>query len=338
MSMLIKCLITLFILLTPSFVCANQSLQSVENIKDVNSCFAGDSNTYNGFIDDSIQELKSSMGPKGAALKPKHMNKFMPEKLYKVLKRDFDCYQITYLVDDVEVKGFYLSEKLENNAKGADAEPKPLVVLNRGGNGGFGKMAKIILLARFSKIAKAGYVIMGSQYRDEDEFGGKDLLDVFEIINIAKKLPNVDPESVSMLGVSRGAMMTYMAARQLPELKSLIIWAGQSDLEQALTFRPAMENVYKARIPQYSQNKQQALQQRSAIHWVNEISSDMPILLLHGDKDKRVNVSHAQSMADRLKALNHPHQLTIYENGSHSLKKHSKQVMTEIIQWLNKNS
>lgn len=338
MSMLIKCLITLLMVLTSSFVSANQALQSVENIKDVSSCFAGDSNTYDGFIDTSLQELKSSMGRKGAALKPKHMNKFMPEKLYKALKRDFDCYQINYLVDDVEVEGFYLSEKEENDDKGVETEPKPLLVLNRGGNGGFGKMAKILLLTRFSSIAKAGYVIMGSQYRDQDEFGGKDLLDVFEIINIAKKLPNVDPESVSMLGISRGAMMTYMAARQLPELKSLIIWAGQSDLNQALTYRPAMENVYEARIPLYSQNKQQVLQQRSAIHWVNEISPDMPILLLHGDKDKRVNVNHAQMMAERLKVLNHQHQLTIYKNGSHSLKKHRKQVMTEIIQWLDKNS
>lgn len=78
--------------------------------------------------------------------------------------------------------------------------------------------------------------------------------------------------------MGHGAMMSYLAARKLPELKAVVIWAGQSDLARALTFRPAMENVYQARIPLYAENKKQVLKQRSAIHCVNELNPEMAMM------------------------------------------------------------
>ena len=187
-------------------------------------------------------------------------------------------------------------------------------------------------------ITNAGFVIFGSQYRQKDEFGGKDLKDVITLVDIAKQSPNVNKNSISMMGVSRGSMMTYMAARQLPELKSLIIWAGASDLEHGLTIRPAMARVHQARIPNYTNDKKQQLRKRSALFWANELNKKTPILLLHGDADKAVDVSQAQKMAEKLTNLNHPHKLTIYKNDGHGLRKNRKEAYAEIVKWLEQHS
>ena len=60
----------------------------------------------------------------------------------------------------------------------------------------------------------------------------------------------------------------------------------------------------------------------------------MPILLLHGDKDKRVNVEQSKALSVQLNKRNHPNKLVVYPNGDHGLIKHRKEMTQEITSWL----
>ncbi len=129
-------------------------------------------------------------------------------------------------------------------------------------------------------------------------------------------------------------MQSYLAVKRLPNIKTLIAVAGVSDAHQALIERPNMEKVYKKRIPDYEVNIQQELDKRSVTKWAHELPSNMPIFLIHGEKDRRVNVGHSIRLATVLKILEHPHKLLVYPDDNHSLTQHRRRMMSEVVSWL----
>lgn len=305
----------------------SHNLSKIEKVVNVASCFSGEKYNYNEFIDHNLKEFKASLGKRGAHLKKAMFIRRFTQDKFRLIKQNFDCQQITYDVDGVLVEGFYLRKK------GLETK-QPLLVFNRGGNGSFGRIPMISLLMNYTSIANAGYVVVGTQYREQDEFGGADINDVTTLVDIAKKLPEVDEQRVNMMGVSRGGMMTYLAAKALPDLTSIIVWAGASDLARGLTMRPEMEVVHQARIVNYEENKAEKLQQRSVLYWLDSLNPRMPILLLHGDADKAVDVSQSIVLAKKLTERHHPHKMVIYPNGDHGLTQYKKAVNKEVIDWL----
>jgi dipeptidyl aminopeptidase/acylaminoacyl peptidase len=264
-----------------------------------------------------------------------------PEQRFNSLKAKLVCKNFSYEVDGFTVEGYYVKPSNASNKK------LPLVVYNRGGNAGFGYVNFGKKLQLISDIAMQGYVVIGSQYRGassrsisnngQDEFGGKDINDVLKLIEIAKEIPEADTSNIGMVGWSRGVMQSYIASKSIPSLKTLIAVAGNSDTEKALIWRPKMEKVYKTRVPNFDKNRASELESRSVIKWLDKIPATMSILLLHGDKDKRVNVEQSKSLAIQLEARKHPHKLVIYPNDNHGLVRHRKEMTHEILSWLKNN-
>lgn len=325
----------LITLLSNSALAKEESmLSNINSIVSNQSCFAGERSNYEGFIKYSLKEIKRSFGRKVSRLTVDILKRRLSQSRFEDLRNSYDCQLFTYKVDNISVGGFYLNSKAKNTQKISPL--KPLMIFNRGGNGDFGRITLLTML-RNTPIVDAGYVVMASQYRQEDEFGGKDLNDVLDLVTIGKSLPIVNSSSVHMMGVSRGGMMTYMAARKLKTLKSIIVWAGPTNLEGLLPLRPEMERVYQARIPNYKNQKSTELSKRSVINWSKELDPNLPILILHGDADKAVDVTHATTFAKQLEKNNQPHKLVVYENDDHGLRKNNKQAYNEIIQWMNNN-
>jgi hypothetical protein len=50
-----------------------------------------------------------------------------------------------------------------------------------------------------------------------------------------------------------------------------------------------MERVFSVRMPEYATRKSELLAQRSVLRWAEELPRDMPILMLHGSSDERVD-------------------------------------------------
>ncbi len=114
-------------------------------------------------------------------------------------------------------------------------------------------------------------------------------------------------------------MQTWLAAKQWPELDALVIIAGVEDLVAEQSYRPDMENVFKARIPDYASNKTAALQ-HSVSTFLPQIRADVPVLIVHGDQDKQVAVRNAHKIAQQLSARKQPHQLLIIPGRDHRLR------------------
>ena len=252
----------------------------------------------------------------------------VPVKAFDFARSAFDCHVITYASGDHVVAGYLVRPKADT-AAGA----LPLLVYNRGGNGDFGRLDGLQLFQTLLPLAKAGHVVVASQYRDADEFGGQDVDDVMRLIDLARTLPGVDRNRVFLLGQSRGAMTSYLVARRRSDIAAMATIAGPTDLAAGLAWRPGMERVYRARIPGYADDPQGALRARSALHWAEQLPARLPVLLLHGDADDRVSVEDSRAMAARLHQLDRPHKLVVYAGDDHGLRQNRRAAHAEILAW-----
>lgn len=252
----------------------------------------------------------------------------VPAKAFAFARSAFDCRIVTYASGEHTVTGYVVRPKA-----GETSHKLPLLVYNRGGNGVYGRLDSLQVVLKLLPLAKAGHVVVASQYRDSDEFGGKDVDDITRLIDLSLAMPGVDEGRIFLLGQSRGAMMSYMVARRRGDITAIATIGGVSDLFAGLAWRPEMERVYRARIPRYESDKQAALEARSAIRWAEQLPPGMPVLLLHGEADDRVDVQDARAMAARLRQLERPHKLVVYPGDDHGLQQNGRNARAEILDW-----
>lgn len=294
------------------------------------SCFSGTRSSYDSWAASAIRRNEDA--------DPAMFRKRFPEAEYETYKKTLDCNFIAYPVGDLTVRGVYVRPQRH---EGGDL---PVLIVNRGGNGPFGAWNFNRLFHRVLPLARAGYVVIGSQYRGSrkgddpsvygaDEFGGDDINDVLALFELVDRLPGADASRIGMYGWSRGGFMALMAATRIDRLKAIAVGGTPTDLAAELAVRPEMEQVFRARIPNYDENKHAALEARSAVHWADAIDADLPILILHGERDDRVSLNSALKLAETLRALQHPHKLVTYEGGSHGLLERNGEVIDELLTW-----
>lgn len=299
------------------------------------NCFSGPFSSYDGFVS-MLKRMKPNNPNMGAMI-----HQSMPRVVFEQFQQHLHCEQFVYDVDGVKAVGYLVQPKQ------AAVKSLPVLVYNRGGNGKTGALTFSNVLSQLMPLAAQGYVVFASNYRGEhnqlklppeqvgkDEFGGADVADVLAFKTMLAQVPAANPEHVAMMGHSRGGMQTWLAAKQWPELDALVIIAGVTDLAAELQYRPDMENVFKARIPDYATHKTAALQQRSVSHFLPQIRADLPVMIVHGDKDERVAVGNAMQIAKLLAERKQPHELVIVPGGDHSLQKQLPELREQMDQFI----
>ncbi|RUO26869.1 peptidase [Aliidiomarina minuta] len=257
-----------------------------------------------------------------------------PEEDFEHYRQTLDCQTFRYHSGDALVNGYVI------RPKDADSE-LPVIIYNRGGNGNYGSVNMARMAGDLFPLAEEGFIVIGTQYRGtferepeyHDEFGGADVEDVTRLLELLPEIPNADMDRIGMLGTSRGAMQSYLALKDSSQVKALVTIAGNVDLLKDLETRPEMERVYEGRIPNYDTNKEDELRKRSAIHWISEINSDIPILLLHGEEDERVNARNSVAMAEELARLGREYKFVLYSNDGHDLSENKEVAFHEVIKW-----
>lgn len=246
---------------------------------------------------------------------------------YEYLK-NLNFYFITYQSDSLKVNGIILEPK--KNGK------YPVVIFNRGGNRDFAPLTIATMVMSTSKLAEQGYVIIGSNYRVNDEFGGAEINDVLNLTETVKEIEKADSNCIGMFGWSRGGMMTYLALRKTDKIKSAIIGNGVSNLFEEIQFRPEMETkVFSECIPNYWENKKTELEKRSVIFWANELNKNSSLLILCGTKDERVNPKQADEIAIKLKEINYNFELKKFDT-DHFFTDKRNELNEVVIRWFNK--
>lgn len=250
-----------------------------------------------------------------------------------------DMYEITYLSDGLKIQSFAAMPKQEG--------VYPVIIYNRGGNRDFGALqllqgkAKVPVSYFFSKMANEGFVVIGCNYRGcgksegNDEFGGKDVNDVLNLIQVVKEIPEADATNIGMYGWSRGGMMTYLTLPHTNEIKAAVV--GGAPADKTIIDRPNMEtNVYAELIPNYWDNKNEELKKRSAIFFADKLPKDVPLLILHGNADWRVKSIHSLKLAIELDKHRIPYRLKIFEGGDHGLREFSDERDQDVLNWFNR--
>jgi dipeptidyl aminopeptidase/acylaminoacyl peptidase len=242
--------------------------------------------------------------------------------------KKLNFYFITYQSDSLEVKGILVEPKKDGKY--------PVVIFNRGGNRDFSPLSLGTMMNYASKLAAEGYVIIGSNYREEDEFGGIEINDVLYLTETVKEIEKADSKAIGMFGWSRGGMMTYLALKKSNKIKTAIIGNGASDLFYTIVERPILEtNVFAECIPDYWKNKEAELKKRSAIYWADELDKNSSLLILCGTNDKRVNPAQADKIARKLSEINYDFELKKYET-DHYFTEYKDELNELVIDWFNK--
>lgn len=300
-------------------------------------CFSGPFGEYASWRDTLINR-NSNYKTEGDRKKAKlRFHQDFPREQYDYFKESLTCNWFQYDVDGGKVNGYIIRKNMAEGAK------LPVLVYNRGGNGNYGGMVFGALFKRLFPIADEGFVIIGSQYRGtfmkepdtsfDDQFGGEDINDVVELFNMIPHIDGVNNNNIGMFGGSRGGMQTFLALKAGINVKAVAVLAAPTDLLTGLSDRPEMERVYNHRIPDYKSNKQDVLKKRSVVAWVDKLDKNIPILLLHGQNDKRVSANQSLALAGVLQQHGHPYKLVIYPRDDHGLNRHSDEVNDELVNW-----
>lgn len=246
---------------------------------------------------------------------------------FKYLDR-LNFYFITYLSDSLEVKGILAEPKAEGKY--------PVVIFNRGGNRNFAPLTVAAMVAYVSVLAEQGYVVVGSNYREKDEFGGAEINDVLCLTETAKEIEKANPDCIGMYGWSRGGMMTYLALQKSDKIKTAIVGNGPADLFGTISDRPEMEtNVIAECIPGYQENKEAELMKRSAIYWADKLNKSSSLLILCGTRDQRVNPQQAERMTEKLEEIRYDVELRKADT-DHFFSDKRAELNEWVIEWFNK--
>ena len=281
----------------------------------------------------AIRAKNSAFNPKALLLPV-----IFPRGQYESAQRRLDCRSIAYESDGVVVYGWMLRPKEAPQGK------LPVVVFNRGGNGGFGALKFADLFRHLIPLADQGFLVLASQYRGlaeepgtpgADQFGGADVGDVRRLMAMIPQIPQADANNVFLLGVSRGVMQSYLVARHEPGIRAMVMVNGSVDLQADLAVRPEMVELYRARIPGYAGHETERLRERSALYWAEELPPHAPILLMHGSEDPRVPPMNGPKMKQRLDALQRPSRLIVYEGVDHFIR--PELVVAEATAWFRAN-
>lgn len=240
---------------------------------------------------------------------------------------DLNLFSILYWSDSLKVKGVYLEPKI--------GEKYPVVIFNRGGNRTFNSLSPSMMLMINGKLAAAGYIIIGSNYRFEDQFGGEEINDVLHLFNTINEIEKADTSRVGMFGWSRGGMMTYLSLKKTCRIKTAVIGNGPVDLFANKEFRPEMEsNVYAQCIPFYWERKEEELTKRSVLFWPDSLCKTSSLLILSGTEDQRVNSDNTKLLSKKLKKIKYDFKLKRYKT-DHFFSNKKDVLYNEVIQWFN---
>jgi dipeptidyl aminopeptidase/acylaminoacyl peptidase len=250
------------------------------------------------------------------------------------VKDNIEIYQIQYLSDGLKVVAFIIKPK-------KIIGQLPVIIYNRGGNSDFGKIDDQRLMG-FSYIAhQSGMVVIASQYRGtnpgegKDEYGGKDVNDVLNLIPLIQSLSFTDTNNIFMIGNSRGGIMTYRAIQEGFKINAAIVMSSPSDLTKWYNERETMlKNVLKELIGGSPIDLPVEYQKRSVINWYDKLN--VPLLIFHGENDQRVNYLHAKILSEEMEKANIEHKFILYPDDDHGLSKNRQNVDREIKMWIDK--
>ena len=245
--------------------------------------------------------------------------------------------RITYVSDGLKIKGYVAMPK--------KAGVYPVLLWNRGGYRDRGALDDMTAWMILGSTAGWGYVVLATQYRGnrdgegEPDWGGKDVDDALNMLEVARNIPECDLNRVAIEGASRGGMTTYRALIRDSRFRCAIVHAGLSDLiaigKTSENFKLLTDKITEGATEDERREKIESL---SAVHFADKLPRDIPILLLHGTDDNTVPVDQTTRLAEQFDKYGIPYQLELIEGGGHVALKDGSYAKIDVLRkaWLQK--
>ncbi len=236
--------------------------------------------------------------------------------------------RIKYLSDGIEVEG-YISKPLEFKSR------LPVIIWNRGGNKNSGKIDDFLASGILGEIASWGYFVIASNYREDDQFGGEDVNDILNLIDIIDDFPEAESNLIGMEGWSRGGMMMYLCLTKTNRVRCAVAVSAVANLERTISINPGLNKFISELTQGYSkEEKDKFFKRRSAVGFYEEINVNTPTHFIHGNSDDKVSYLDSVDMHERLKIKNTgtEYKLELIENGDHYLSRNK-----ELVKYLRKD-
>lgn len=204
-------------------------------------------------------------------------------------------------------------------------------------------------------LASQGYLVIQPQFRGSSGFGlahtragygewGKkmqsDLTDGIDIL-VAEGI--VDPARVCILGWSYGGYAALAGAAFTPNLyKCAVSINGVSDLALMMKQEKSdygrnhwVLSYWENQLTAGGADKQDILSSASPVNYVEQIV--VPVLLIHGEKDKVVNIDQSERMMDALAELDKSVEFIEFEGEGHSISgsEARRTVLRTVIKFIN---
>jgi dipeptidyl aminopeptidase/acylaminoacyl peptidase len=238
--------------------------------------------------------------------------------------------------DGVEIPGYLTVPP------GVRAEKLPLIVMPHGG-----PIARDSWEFDFLRafLVSRGYAVLQMNFRGSSgygaswyfdahqDWGGLTYADITDGTQWAIKQGIADPKRVCIVGWSFGGYAALLSAVRNNDLyRCSASIAGVSDLHDLL--RNARYFSNRAFVRAQIGTTKEKLREDSPLRHADKIN--MPVFLIHGDRDIQVDVDHSRQMASALKSAGKPHQMIVLEGASHSLRLKSErtQLLTELEKFL----
>ena len=245
----------------------------------------------------------------------------------------FDFQKLIYSSDGLEVVTYVYKPR------NSTAKQFPAIIFNRGS--GIHKDLAPVLVPYMHRVAKKGYVVFAPMYRQSDGAGGIDSNggdDVHDLLNMAlllKSLSYVDSENIFMSGESRGAMMTLQAARYGFPMKAAAIWGAFADIGKLFEANPQLLDYARKYWDGFSvEDPREDIEKRSVVYWPQSIT--IPLLIMHGERDRAIPTQHALEIAQSLQNNNRLYSLIVFADDNHILSKNQIERDDKTIEWFEK--
>lgn len=247
---------------------------------------------------------------------------FINKKKMPIFFKDHITEEVIYDVDALKVRGLLLTPY---------DEVKRIVVYLRGGKGQVGRVRP----GRLSQFKDKNTLVFAPYYRGsngsegKDEFCGNDLNDVIKGVTILKNKYEHIP--VHVIGFSRGGIQGLLTYQTI-NATSFITWGGVSDVLKMYDERVDLRGMLQRMIG-HPKKQRNEYEKRNALKNIDALSA--PILIVHGDEDKQVNIDMAYHLENHLKK-EHVKYETIYEKGEgHVFRPQvEKRTLEKIKKWM----
>ncbi|WP_444914381.1 alpha/beta hydrolase family protein [Microbulbifer sp. TRSA007] len=224
----------------------------------------------------------------------------------------------------------------------------PMVVLPHGGPHsrdywGYNRNAQI--------LSQNGYLVLQVNFRGSTgygdkfysaglrEWGGKIQQDIAEAVGWAIEKGYADPKRICIYGASFGGYSALMNPIRYPDLYQCAIgYAGVYDLEMIYTKGDIKKRErgisYLNRTLSKDEN---LLKTNSPIHNADKLK--LPIFLIHGEKDKRAPIEHAEALVKAFKKEGKPIQTLFVKTEGHGFyaEENRMKLYTEILDFLDQH-